>query len=634
MRAGGAMNNDDQSAVPSGDVARIERALRASELNYRRLFEAARDGILILDANTGRIDDVNPFLIELLGFSRDEMIGKTVAELSPSEDEQSNEEIFERLRKQRYIRYEHLPLRTKDGRRIDVEFVSNVYETGGREAIQCSIRDITERKALEATSTRLGAIIESSDAAIIGKDLNSIITSWNKGSEKVFGYTAIEMIGASIMGLIPADRQGEEKLILAKIKRGKTVEHFETIRQTKDGRLINVSVTASPIKDANGSVVGVSKLACDITKQKRSEESLRASEEKFRQLADHITDVFWITSRDLKIIHYMSKGYELIWGRSTASLYAHPLQWSDAILPEDRKRVLSVFAKLMRNQVEVSVEYRIARPDGTIRWIHTRGFQVRDATGKFVRLTGIATDITERKRAEAELLASREQLRALAGRIQAAREEERTHAAREIHDVLAQELTTLKLHVAWLSRRLAGPMDGWKQDILREKIGVMMEMTDKASRSVQRIASELRPVVLDSLGLCAAIEWVAADFQKRTEIRCKARVPTGNVAFDAEHSTALFRILQESLTNITRHAKASKVGIRLRLKADEVTLTIADDGRGIRPNELADARSMGLLGMRERASLLAGKCTIAARRSEGTVVEVRLPVGKAHGGGH
>ena len=141
----------------------------------------------------------------------------------------------------------------------------------------------------------------------------------------------------------------------------------------------------------------------------------------------------------------------------------------------------------------------------------------------------------------------------------------------------------------------------------------------------------MRPVVLDSLGLCAATEWVAVDFQKRTEIRCKANVPAEDLAIDGDCSTALFRILQESLTNIVRHAQATKVEIRLCVEDDHVFLRVDDNGRGILPGEMSDVRAMGLLGMRERASLLGGKCAIHPGISGGTVVEVRIPISRRDG---
>jgi PAS domain S-box-containing protein len=261
----------DRTRTEQARTRTMEQALRASELSYRRLFEAARDGILILDVDTGRITDVNPFLVELLGFSRSEMIGKTVGELSPFKDVVSNQAMLERLQKDGYVRYQDLPLETRDGRNIAVEFVCNVYEAGGKKVIQCNVRDITERRRSETAASWLAAIVESSDDAIIGKNLNGIITNWNQGAEKIFGYTASEMVGTSIMRLIPADRQDQENQTLTKIKGGGSVEHFDTLRQTKDGRLIDVSVTASPIKDVNGKAVGVSKVARDISERRRTE---------------------------------------------------------------------------------------------------------------------------------------------------------------------------------------------------------------------------------------------------------------------------------------------------------------------------------------------------------------------------
>jgi PAS domain S-box-containing protein len=154
------MKDNHQNGNVNGHEVRTEQALRASELSYRRLFEAAKDGILILDVNTGRINDVNPFLFKLLGFSRSEMIGKTVGELSPFKDIESNQAMLERLQKDGYVRYEDLPLETRDGRKIAVEFVSNVYQAGDCNVIQCNVRDITERKHAQDEIRRLNAELE------------------------------------------------------------------------------------------------------------------------------------------------------------------------------------------------------------------------------------------------------------------------------------------------------------------------------------------------------------------------------------------------------------------------------------------------------------------------------------------
>jgi len=235
-------------------------------------------------------------------------------------------------------------------------------------------------------------------------------------------------------------------------------------------------------------------------------------------------------------------------------------------------------------------------------------------------------DITERKQTEEDLRASHEQLRALAARVQAVREEERTRVAREIHDVLAQELTSLKVDVTLLTRLLAQSPGELEQSLVREKLRGMAIATDAAIQSVQEIATSLRPVVLDSLGLGAAIEWQVGDFQARTGISCKARLPSKDLLLDRDHSTALFRILQESLTNVARHAAATQVEILLQRKAEYVNLTIQDNGRGIQECQANAPGAIGLLGLRERALLLGGRCDISGRPGEGTRVEVRIPL--------
>ena len=265
---------------------------------------------------------------------------------------------------------------------------------------------------------------------------------------------------------------------------------------------------------------------------------------------------------------------------------------------------------------------------GRSGWASDNCAALRNAQGEIIGAIATVRDITVRKRTEAELRASHEQLRALAARLQAVREEERTRVAREIHDVLAQELTRLKLDVVWLNRHLALPLDADKQKTVREKLTVMTAVTDTAIQSVQKIATELRPVVLDSLGLCAAVEWQARDFQARTGIACTATVPEQDVPLDRDRSTAMFRILQESLTNVLRHAQATRVDVLLRPEAGQLVLRIQDNGCGIRPETLSNPMSIGLAGMRERALLLDGQLEIRSQPESGTTIEMRLPLSK------
>jgi signal transduction histidine kinase len=230
----------------------------------------------------------------------------------------------------------------------------------------------------------------------------------------------------------------------------------------------------------------------------------------------------------------------------------------------------------------------------------------------------------ERNRAEQELKSSREQLRNLAAHLQSAREAERTHLAREIHDELGQYLTGLKIDVASLEELIKqrGPEAG--QQLLR-KVQAMSQLLDTTVESVRKIASELRPAVLDSLGLLAAIEWQAEEFQRRTGIRCECFLTAEEAKLDRDCATAVFRILQESLTNIMRHANATRVTITLEQEAGQYLMEIKDDGEGIQADDLDKADSLGVLGMKERAHLFGGSVSIHGEPGKGTTVEVKIP---------
>jgi PAS domain S-box-containing protein len=389
----------EQAELRTEQAENSEQALRASELSYRRLFETAQDGILILDIDTGCVTDVNPFLLNLLGFPRSEMVGKTVGELSPFKDIWSNKLMLERLQKDGYVRYEDLPLQARDGRRIAVEFVSNVYQAGDKKVIQCNIRDITERKQAEKSSIQLAAIVESSDDAIIGKNLDGIIQSWNAGAEKIFGYSAGEMVGGPITPLIPAERLEEENHILEKIKHGESVRHFETVRQAKNGRRIDVAVTVSPIKDSTGKIVGASKVARDITERKRAEEELRWKTAFLEAQVDSAPDGILVVDGEGKQILQNQRMNELwkfpphIAGnkndadklRFAADQTKHPQQFADKV------------AYLYSHPDEVSRD-EIELIDGTV--LDRYSSPVRDKAGKHYGRIWTFRDITERRKLE------------------------------------------------------------------------------------------------------------------------------------------------------------------------------------------------------------------------------------------
>jgi signal transduction histidine kinase len=230
-------------------------------------------------------------------------------------------------------------------------------------------------------------------------------------------------------------------------------------------------------------------------------------------------------------------------------------------------------------------------------------------------------EIAERESAEQRLRASEENLRALAARLQSVREEERSRIAREIHDQLGQALTGLKMDLTWLGKKLPGG-----SRTLMAKVKSMFRLIDDTIRSVRKIASLLRPEVLDQLGLAAAIGWQAKDFQMRTGIRCRVNLPGETISMEAERSTAVFRVFQELLTNVARHAKATRVEISLRAESSDLVLEVQDNGKGMSEAELQSPRSLGLLGMRERAMLFGGKIEFSSGDTRGTRVAVRMPL--------
>ena len=267
---------------------KAEESLRESEVRYRRLFEAARDGILILNANTLKITDVNPFMTELLGYSRAEFLGKELWEIGLFSDKEASLATFRELQKTGYIRYADLPLQTIEGNPWEVEFVSNVYEQDSHQVIQCNIRDITERKLTEESRDRLAAIVESSDDAIFSKTFEGIVTSWNASAERMYGYTAAEAIGQHLSFIIPPERAEELANILHNLECGALIKHLETVRVRKDGSKIDVSISISPIIGAEERVLGASTIARDITERKRAEAAMRAKQEELLAMTQQL----------------------------------------------------------------------------------------------------------------------------------------------------------------------------------------------------------------------------------------------------------------------------------------------------------------------------------------------------------
>ncbi|MBE0544258.1 MAG: PAS domain S-box protein [Verrucomicrobia bacterium] len=274
-----AANTRTEQAEMRTEKAEAQSAsLHASEISYRRLFEAAQDGILILEFDTGRVSDVNPFLVELLGISHEEMVGKTVGELSPFRDIVANQKVLERLQNDGYVRYEDLPLETRDGRQISVEFVSNVYQARGTKVIQCNIRDITERKQAEMSHARLAMAVAQAAENIVITDTNGAILYANPAFEKTTGYTIAEVLGQNSRLL----KSGKHDAAFYRrmwdvLERGE-VWHGHMINRRKDGKVYEEEATISPVRDAAGTIVNYVAVKRDVTREVQLESQFRQAQ--------------------------------------------------------------------------------------------------------------------------------------------------------------------------------------------------------------------------------------------------------------------------------------------------------------------------------------------------------------------
>lgn len=327
--------------------------------------------------------------------------------------------------------------------------------------------------------------------------------------------------------------------------------------------------------------------------------------------------------RDLQLrMLFIEGAFEEITGFARNDLIENKINWNDLIKNEDLNKYNASLENIRKHpNSEGEIDYRITCKDGTEKWIKEKMMNVFNIEKKERFIYGFLYDITERKKAEENLKISREELRNLALYIESSREEEKKRIAKDIHDELGHALTALKLELMWLIKKKY-----LRQDVLYERTRKMNELIESTIRKVRSISSELRPSVLDHFGLVAAIEWQAAEFQKRSAMRCKVVVPNQELNLNEKYSTAIFRIFQEILTNIARHSKATRVDVHLEVVNNELKLRVSDNGRGIKQENINSRKSFGLIGMYERATALGGKLNISGVSGIGTTVTLIIPL--------
>jgi PAS domain S-box-containing protein len=654
---------------------RAEETVRVSEIRYRRLFETAHDGVLLLDPVTRKITDANPFMTQLLGYSHDQLVGKELFEIGLLKDESASRTMFQALKKSHGVRYENLPLESREGRHQEVEVVANLYQENGRSVIQCNIRDITERKQTELALIRLASIVESSDDAIIGLELTGRVHSWNTGAQKIFGYSAREMLGTSMLRLIPAKRRNEEQKILAQIKRGRSVQHFETLRQTKTGRVINVSITASPIKDARGRIIGVSKVARDITARKQAEEILRRNEALFSALVAqapvgvYVVDAAFRLQQLNPTAQVVFKKVHPLIGRDFSEIIR--IVWPDRVANQIVKRFRHTLQTgqsfqspeftARRRDLGVSETYewqiqRVTLPAGELGVVcffsnltarkHAedaqRRLDVLSASNQkleqeIVRRRTVEESLRKSEQHQRRLLAQshqmQEKLRQLSRKVLWAQEEERKRISRELHDVIAQTLTGINVRLATLKRGVGVNTKDFDRHLAQTQ-----KLVEKSVDIVHQFARELRPAVLDDLGLIPALHSFLKNFTAQTGIRTHLTAFAGIEQLEITKRTVLFRVAQEALTNVARHAQVSRVEVSIQKLAAGICLKVKDAGRAFDVEHalrINRGKRLGLLGMRERLEMVGGQFEIVSAPGHGTTVTAQIPFGKfrARGGG-
>jgi PAS domain S-box-containing protein len=388
---------------------RAERELRESNELITNILESISDALIVLDKEW-RFTYVNPQAEQIfapLNKTRENLIGKSLWLELPGSVGTLVETNYRRA----------------VAEKVKVEFDNfypplnswfHVRAYPGRDGLSVYFVDITERKRAEGATALLAAIVNSSDDAIVSKNLDGVITSWNKGAERIFGYSAEEAVGRHITLLIPGDRRDEEADILARLKRGERVDHFQTVRVRKDGSSLDVSLTISPVRDSSGQIVGASKVARDVTAQRRAEAALRYSEERFRAIVQATPECVKVVSPDGILLAMNSAGCRVVEADSEADVVGQSVY--GLISPEFRQKFVD-FNGTVCNGKKGELEFEIIGLKGTKRWMRSHAVPMRDpATGQTVQLA-VTIDVTARRSGEEKLRRSEEELRTLADSI-------------------------------------------------------------------------------------------------------------------------------------------------------------------------------------------------------------------------
>ena len=476
-----------------------------------------------------------------------------------------------------------------------------------------SMTDITQRKTAELEMVKARELAEKMIDSLPGVfyfyDINGKFIRWNKQFEIVTGYSQEEFAQLHPTDLFEGD---EKTYILERIQKV-----FETGSNDAEAHIVTKNGERIPyyfkavkiIYEGETCLLGT---GIDLTDRKKAEEELRISEKNYRSLVEQAADAIIIFNKEGKLVDANSVATQLLNYSKDEIL---TLQLEDLHFPEELLANPIQFEPLTAGE-SVIKRRNFRRKDGSSVTGEVHSKMLPDG-----RYLGMIRDLTERIIAEQRLEESFKSIRELTEHLQNIREEERSHIAREIHDELGQQLTVLKMDVAWLNKKM-----GDAEEPVGKKLRSLTDMLDGTVKTVRRISSELRPSLLDDLGLVAAIDWHLREFEKRSGLETEFSDKGNDISMPESIKTGLFRIFQESLTNVARHAEATKVKVNLHRQDGKLVLSIQDDGRGFNRFQSGEKKTLGILGMRERTSMMGGTYDIESQPGKGTVVKVSVPI--------
>ena len=491
-------------------------------------------------------------------------------------------------------------------------------------------RELAERSRIEGVLTKaqrelrrseehFRSLIEHTSDIITIVDESGVVLYGSPSVERVLGYPPEELVGRKAMELVHQDDWSRvlEACQAALHDPLATQRGVEFRIRRKDGcwRVFEALGSAFQYRSAGPRAVLTLR---DITDRQHADAALRESEERLRLTLEAAKCGIWDWDIPSNRVTWSERVYELH-GLTPETFGGRAEDFVRAVHPEDVDRVSEAIRRALEERADYGVEFRVVHPaTGETRWIWTNGRVLFGPDGTPLRMLGATLDTTERRQAEEALRASHEQLRQLAHRLDKVREEELTRISREIHDELGHALTALRLDLSWMVPKLRR-----NREPVRHKAEEMLNLVDETIDTVRRIASGLRPPVLEDLGLVAALDTLLERFAEQTGIRVELQASADDVPRDARR--ALYRIVQEALTNVARHSSANRVRVVLECSLDLVVLEVADDGVGVAPGMIENPGSLGLVGMRERATALGADFRVEGHPGRGTTVRAVLP---------